>query len=108
MINDIISDPLEALTKAYKYVNSDNQILLGVARRVVENIQLFGVPVPTITQRLEYTSTGLELCQASLSQALSKIKKLSKKVPATSEVPTEIEIPTEIELPTGFKKPKFG
>ena len=80
-IMDIIRNPLKTLTvpdkkyvltKSYRYVNSDNSLLMEVSRRVVKNIEIFGVPVPTIAQQMEYVSTELKQCQQSSSQTTKK------------------------------------
>ena len=83
-IMDIIRNPLKTLTnhsktyvltKSYKYINSDNRLLMEVSRRAVKNVELFGVPVPTIAQQMEYVTTELKQCQTSLSRATNKNKK---------------------------------
>ena len=80
-IMDIIRNPFKSLTgpnkakiltKSYRYVNSDNRLLMKVSRRVVKNMELFGVPMPTIAQQMEYVSTELKQCQTSLSRATNK------------------------------------
>ena len=81
---DIIRNPLKTLTnhsktyvltKSYKYVNSDNRLLMEVSRRAVKNIEIFGVSVPTIAQQMEYVTTELKQCQTSLSRATNRNKK---------------------------------
>ena len=58
----ILANPREALERAYHYVNCDNAILRGFSRRVVKNIKLYHVPVPTTSQRLDYASAKLQRC----------------------------------------------
>lgn len=39
---------------AYRYVNSQNPVLMKVARRALLNRKIFGTPVPTIQDRVEF------------------------------------------------------
>ena len=55
----------DVLTKSYRYVNSNNSLLMEVSRRVVKNIEIFGVPVPTTAQQMEYISTGSTVIESS-------------------------------------------
>ena len=49
--NIVHPDPIRARHNAYRYVNSPNNFLKKVARRVLKNIAEFGVAAPTIEQR---------------------------------------------------------
>lgn len=73
----IFRKPNEAKQKAFSFVNTEDQILRSIVRRIVKNIEIFGVAVPTTTQRVDYTWRKLDQCEA----VKSMIKENPKSCP---------------------------
>lgn len=65
--NIVHPDPIRARHNAYRYVNSPNNFLKKVARRVLKNIAEFGVAAPTIEQRSDALMEGATTTRTSSS-----------------------------------------